>query len=381
MGGWTTFLDLRDGDARLLLRFRPDDGKVKALAFAAGFGLAYLDASPPTSMRDRLGELAAAFVRAGEGRSGEDDAMRAVERAVVEVFPHAKTKVLRRVPVDQRVPRWPVSMRSGEPDPKRGRLWPFDAETTGMQIGTRKLMLREWLDEVDAQADARWLESHGLVVARLGDRPESGPVALLAAFDRATIDEARKAHRDASAPSDRWQDAARRMGELLGYPRCCVEAFVRVRLRDDLSMFADLLPPIGSAPSSPLAGWLVGATTSISHAPCAADCAPTLALARSVLDALDRGSPGFCGIWERLARRVHAIDVDGRCFALDVDDDRVVDAVELVPPARGDRSFDDVVRPTPRLKGATLRVVEHRLVADVEGEERWSASLVCDQRG
>src|SRR5436305_95966 len=79
----------------------------------------------------------------------------------------------------------------------RGGLWPYDTETTAMRLGLRRLVLREWLDEGQGEADAQWLESHGLVVARARDRPESGPLALFAARDEATIASAREAHREA----------------------------------------------------------------------------------------------------------------------------------------------------------------------------------------
>lgn len=386
MGGCTIFLELRVDGAGLLLRLHPDsDGTTDALVRGAGHALSYLDAAPAPAIRDRISRLAKSFGGKAEGRTGESAAVEALTRAIEDVFPGASLEVKRRVPENQRAPRWPLLLRSGAPDPARGRLWPYDVETTAMRLGLRRLVLREWLAEEDAEADARWLASHGLIVRRADEQPESGPVALFAARDEATIDEARDAHRDACARTASWQDGARRMGAALGYPRCCVEAFVRVRMRDDVVMFADLLPPLPSAPSTPLTGWLVGALTLISHAPCSADCAPTRAIAAATLAELEARHPGFVSLWEPLARRVHAIDFGGRCFAIAAEGSlhvgaRVTNGVELVPPERGDATFDGVVRPLVFRANCVVRAVDHQLVASVGDAESWRSALVSDQR-
>jgi hypothetical protein len=330
-----------------------------------------------------LSHLARAFV---ERTRGETTAIDALRGAIDDALSGATLHVKRRLDVEQRVPRWPLRMRSGAPDPSRGRLWPFDAETTSMHLGARRLVLREWLDEAAGEADARWLEENGLLVERVRDRRESGPLALFAARDAKTIAQAREVHRAACTPGAEWQDAARWMGDALGYPRCCVESFVRARMRDDVAMFADLLPPTDDPPSSPRAGWLVGATTPISHAPCSSSCAPTLALASSTLAAIDRRYPGFLRLWEQIARRVHAIDGRGRCFALEVSGAldgraRVAHAIELVPPSDDDRAMERVVVEDATLRASAVSIDDHRLVARVEGEERLCAGLFCDQRG
>jgi hypothetical protein len=115
------------------------------------------------------------------------------------------------------------------------------------------------------------------------------------------------------------RDAAAWLGRELGYPACCVERFVALRAHDDLSLVSELLPPPGTAPASPLTQWLTQPLALVSYAPCSLDCDATVTLAAALLDALERRAPGFARAWESLARRVHVVDSEGRCLALDID--------------------------------------------------------------
>jgi hypothetical protein len=377
----TIYLELRVGDDAVTLRLEPDrEAATSAWVRAGGWALSHLDHDPSPAIRARLSALGRAFAACGS-----------VARAVEETFRGATLRTKRRVDVDQRAPRWPLRLRSGAPDAARlphGSIWPFDAETTAMRLGLRRLVLREWLHEGDADADARWLEDDGLVVERVRDRPESGPVALFAAHDRAILVEAREAHRAACTPDARWADGVRWMGDALGYPPCCVDAFVRARSRDDVAMFADLLPPIDDPPSSPLVGWLVGATQVVSHAPCSSSCAPSRAIASRTLAEIDRRHEGFAAAWERIAKRVHAIDATGRCFAFDAEGSlaegaRVTHAMELVPPRDDDRSMEHVIVEDATWHGCTLSIEDVRLIARRAHDDRGvrlRAGLACDQR-
>src|SRR5258708_8031028 len=146
MHAHAVFVELRLQDTSVLLRLQPDrERSVRALAHGAGYALSHLDTAPTPAMRAVLADLAASFENAGAKPAGESAARSALERAVRDVVPIATLHTRRRVPIDQRVPRWPLRMRSGAPDPARRRLWPYDVETAAMRLGQRRLVLREWL--------------------------------------------------------------------------------------------------------------------------------------------------------------------------------------------------------------------------------------------
>jgi hypothetical protein len=381
------FCALRIEDESLLLRLRPDDDPSQpALVRAAGFTLSYLDVRLGPRVAAGLKRFVDAFARAAGDDRGEVVALAALQRAVATTFPSGVLAVKRRLPDDQRVLRGSLAMRSGAPHTASGRLWPYDTETTAMGLGLRRLVLRETQDEGEAAADVRWLEGQGLIVRR-ADNDRDGVHLHYAARDEETLARAIDMHRASCGTGEDFQDAARWMGEALGYPRCCVEAFSRVRSREDLVMFADLLPKVTGTPTSPLAGFLLGSLTLVSHAPCSPGCVETRALAAAVLEAIDRSRPGFADLWDGLARRVHVISIEGRAFALSADGGAlstgtacITDAVELMPPEPDDLAFARIVRPAPQLLGAQLQVVDHQLVATASGREVMRAGLVADQR-
>lgn len=349
-GADVVLLALEAAGGRLLLKLTQDtEGRAPALARGLGHTLAYLERPLPEALRGPVLDLGRAFGGLGGRPTPTGEAIAALER--LARAGGATVRVHRAVPVGFRAPHWPVSLRSGAP--RAGSLWPYDAELAGFALGRRRLTLREGLDEARAAADAAWLERRGLVTRRVG-------ATLVGAADAATLDEAESLLPRVGARGEEGRDAERRLGGALGYPGCCVEAFVRLADRDDASLFAALLP----APPRPLPArgvWLSGAVTLISHAPCAPDCAATLALAAAVLAELERRHPGFAARWEELARRVHVLDARGRCLALRLRDGRVVEATELVPA-----DPPDVARPAPDVVGVALEALPGRavLVAD-----------------
>lgn len=110
---------------------------------------------------------------------------------------------------------------------------------------------------------------------------------------------------------------AREMGRALGYPECCIEAFVAAgpnATTDDLHRQAHARSrafwwPLNCLdPASPF--------PLIPHVPCRFDCGPSLALARAVHERLDRLFPGLSGTAEVLLRRPVLVLGPGRAFAL-----------------------------------------------------------------
>jgi|GEM_PF-2113382 len=103
-----------------------------------------------------------------------------------------------------------------------------------------------------------------------------------------------------SPRADADPHAHRELGALLGYPACCVEAFVadlvaRAREAEDPASHFDRARAAAarSARLDPLANpFLVARDRAlISHAPCAFDCKATVALASAVLAELGRSDP------------------------------------------------------------------------------------------
>lgn len=381
----SVFATLRVGDAGVLIALVPDPGRrERAMAHALGYAISHLTAEPPEPIRRGLGALARTLGALGDEPTDERTALERIARACAAAIPGARLVAQRRLPPDQRAPRWPGTLRSGAPREEGGGIWPYDAELAGLLTGRRELLLRESLTQVQAEADARWLSDHGVIVRHVAPAGPDGSQRVFGALDAPILEEAAARHSAACREHDGWASAARWMGEVLGYPRCCVEAFLRVRRRDDVTLFVERLPPLPHLPAPPLSVWLDGALALVSHAPCSLRCAASEELAAALLAELDRRSPGFAGRWRALAARIHAVTADGRTFAIAAEGDlvaggavRVVDAVELVPPEEGD--FSRVARPARALAGAELRVERGLLVAPSLHD--WTATLVADHRG
>lgn len=380
---WAVYAELRLGPDSALLALVPDPARVhRALAHALGYAISHLEDEPPEAIRRALGPLRERLEKLGGEESDERSALERIARTCAAAIPGARLAIVRRLPVDQRAPLPPVALRSGRPPAEGPGIWPFDAELAGLRVGRRRLLLRESMSAHAAERDAAWLTSQGVAVRRV--EREARPL-LYAALDASSLEEAASRHADACREHAGWRDAVAWMGDALGYPRCCVEAFARVRRRDDVTLFAERLPPLPSPPASPLNVWLAGALALVSHGPCSLACAPTEALAAAVLAELDRATPGFAARWRALASRVHAVSADGRAFALAATGDlvrdgvlHVDDALELTSVADG----EDVARvaaPFPALAGAELRVERGVLVAPAAPD--WVATLVADHRG
>jgi hypothetical protein len=166
-----------------------------------------------------------------------------------------------------------------------------------------------------AARDLAIIEAHRL--ASIGGRERA---VLYLAPDlgraRAVRDaEARVLPGGAPSPPDREVlDAHRLTGTLLGYPPCCVEAFVRrvargVTTRADGSRGAEETIALEDAAArsgrydarlNVLRRRDVGAL--IAFHPCALDCLPALALAQRTLDALEHHDPSFAAALMRALR-------------------------------------------------------------------------------
>ena len=295
----------------------------------------------------------------------------------------------RSVPRGQRVPYWTASIRVGAPAAlAEGLPWPYDVERSGLERGARQLLLREWHSVTAAENDATALSHRGFAVQVV--RPSDGDGArVFASGERALVDEAVGIDAVVRSVASDWADAVAWMGDALGYPRCCVARFSRIRSRTDLGLFVDLLDALG-APAAPAESvWLDGALALVSHAPCSPSCSPTRERASAVLAALDDAHAGFAETWRAWGSAVHAIDDEGRMLWLDVDGlitpgsggseplaARVRSARHLAPSVDPDASMPTVVE-QPALVGAALALRRDRVCVDGVGD----VFLLADHRG
>lgn len=311
--GATTHLRLGLGRDAITLRVFRDPTRTRRVYRRAGdLGITHVEPVIPPSLVEAVAALCASL----EGSPGEVDA--AVAPATLEV--------LRATFDDQRVPHWPASMRTGSGP----GLWPYDAELMGVTLGVRRLIRREWLASDPARAaDDRWLASNGLRTSAVP--AVDGRIVVLASREASVLEEAVSLEPHVERPSPEWERAASRMGELLGYPPCCVRTFVAARARDDASLFAERLPPPRHEPLPPEVLWLNAALALVSHSPCTPRCTPTLMMASAVRAAL-----GASSAWAELAGRLHAITRSGRVLAIAASGTLasgldVVDAAEIAP--------------------------------------------------
>ncbi len=350
--GATTHVRLRRDDDVVTLRLFDDPRHERRVFRRAGaIGITHVEPTVPPRLLGAIGALQ----RHLEARPDRLDG----------AFEDAHLELLRATFDDQRIPHWPPSMRSGPAGP---HPWSYDAELEGFTLGLRALIRREWLASDPARADdERWLAAHGLRTRAVP--AEGARLIVLAANDDATLDEAVALEALVERPSPGWEQAASRMGALLGYPSCCVRVFVSGRARDDTSLFAERLPPPDHQALSPDLLWLNGALTLISHAPCVPACPATQALAAAVRTSLGSALQARA----ELAARVHAITRSGRVIAIDATGSlaeglTVTDAIEI--------ALDE----TPRLRSVAVARTLYREGLTLSGLGE-PCTLFADHRG
>jgi hypothetical protein len=160
-----------------------------------------------------------------------------------------------------------------------------------------------------------------------------GVAYVMVAHTRARADALVDAELRQYLPSPTWLDAARDCGELLGYPRCCIEAFVHSislesgdedsRVEARRSNFRRLDLAWVPAPHPHLNTLRFREDIGlISFEPCSLACPAALAIADRVAAVIESACPGYCaGL-----RGAFAIDLDDRRVAIELDDDRRVRA-------------------------------------------------------
>ncbi|MBL8620523.1 MAG: hypothetical protein JNK64_04440 [Myxococcales bacterium] len=355
-------VDLALAGARATLTIDDDPAAARrALVHAAGCAIAHVGALPPGPLAALVLEL----VRGLAGASPRPSA--ALAALVVERARVAGADAM--VVTAPRLPRWSSRLRTGTPGgaPGAAALWPFDGELAALQLGRRALLKRECFSDAAAAADRAWLAAAGLVVTAVGEVAADGRRVLLAA--RGAIDPALIAA-ERAIQRDRDDAAARALGAALGYPACCVDAFVAAAGHDDRALLA-ALPSPAAAPASALTQWLTQPLALVSHVPCGLGCAATRDLAAAVLAALDAATPGFAARWRDLAARVQVLDHRGRNLALagagDLAGGLTITAATAFAVAPDD-ALGPVAVDAPEAIGRTITAADVLAAADHRGD-------------
>lgn len=263
---------------------------------------------------------------------------------------------------------------------------PWDVELTALTTALRTVVKLDGvpLDFVDSLREL--VEQRGVrteVVAP--ERAKTGSpvdqVTVLVARDAAALVEARELERLllASKGAPDATAATIRMGELLGYPRCCADRFTRIAAHNDTTLAWALLPGAPHPPASPVTQWLNPALALLSHAPCDLQCPESVALGARLLEEIERADPSFAAGWRALTGRVHVIDHRGNRLTLAVEGGveagAAVAGVDVVASGKSD---PEVMTRAQRLVGRTVQAHCGGLVTTDGG---WYAPYVADHRG
>ncbi len=197
----------------------------------------------------------------------------------------------------------------------------FDPEIELLSRGIKRACLKEAVPRDDAMGLCRAyramglaadiVEFHGLEQGR-DAHVRGGDFAIVAvAADAAALEEVLTAQRAHGAVKSRA--AVEAMGALMGYPPCCVAAFIEQQTRGD-NVDNERLT-FRRAPSEALHPLLhrVGGVRLLSHHPCTPSCTGSIRIAEtiaSVLEAID--PPAAARALEKLARPVLFLDYQRR---------------------------------------------------------------------
>ena len=265
---------------------------------------------------------------------------------------------------------------------------PWDVELTALAAGLRKIVkfdrvppgLVESLRHTAAQRGLRVeiVEPEGAVTEATDP---VGSVTLLVAREESALVEARSLEAlllvRGGAPGA--QPATVQMGELLGYPRCCVERFARIAEQDDTTLAWALLPGLPDDPAPPVTQWLQPGLWLLSHFPCDLHCPASIALGERVLEALEAQHRGFAARWRSLTARVQVVDHRGNRLALAVDGRLETGATITAADVLASGGADpDATTRTQHLVGRTVCPDSGGLVV-ADGD--WHAPYVADHRG
>lgn len=263
---------------------------------------------------------------------------------------------------------------------------PWDMELTALTAALRTVVKLDgvpldFVDSLRGLVEQRGVRTEVVTPKRANTGSTADPVTILAARDAATLVEAREleALLLASKGAPDATAATIRMGELLGYPRCCADRFTRIAAHNDTTLAWALLPGAPHPPASPVTQWLNPALALLSHAPCDLQCPGSIALGARLLEEIERADPSFAAGWRALTGRVHVIDHRGNRLTLAVEGSleagATITGVDVVASGRSDPG---VMTSAQRLIGRTVQA-QCGGITTMDGS--WYAPYVADHRG
>ena len=329
------------------------------------------DASVPWRFQDPRTE---AIYRAATGLSRHDrtltdaDVIEAATRFVLRWPGLWRVPDVAFLPVEQALRIWLPA-----PTGPEARTAGFNPEVDLVAAGARRACLKEGVPAASAEGLVRAYRAMGLaaeVVVRHGlaaavDVHEPGDAFAIVAVaaDEAALAEVRDAQR--GHRSGDGGNPAAIMGALMGYPACCVRAFAAQADRgDNLQNERMTLRRAPGATLHPLLNRLAHLRL-VSHHPCSADCAASVAVAEAVLARLAAISPEAAeGVRAALADAVLLLDYERRVRLRGAFEGDVFVVEDAAPVGRGSggwhgQGFDlrDLarLRLSPRGVSANLR--------------------------
>lgn len=204
------------------------------------------------------------------------------------------------------VRRWYRAFSTPAP---RTRLKPAAVEAYAVRSGKKPMArllprLSEW------ESTRAHFASHGLTVIRsdlalhersldgvtqLSAMAEEQRVLAYAGADVDTLQEARELDERLTGENldqAEWAGLTGRLGVLLGYPRCCVDAFVREGASSDNAALVASAARASKRFDALLDNTVMGAFHVLSWAPCRYDCEASARWARDVMREIGRQHPG-----------------------------------------------------------------------------------------
>ncbi len=260
-------------------------------------------------------------------------------------------------------------------------LRPWDIELTAIEARLRRVVKLDQVPSAFVESLRQKVEERGLLVEAVTPQDPDGSDAttLIVARDAPTVTEARDLEQRLLVPGSAQgaDGAASKMGELLGYPPCCVNRFARVAEHNDTNLAWALLPGT-LEPASPFTQWLQPGLALVSHSPCDLNCAASIEVGQRLLNALDAVEPGFAAGWRALAARIQVVDQRGNRIALAIDGPLTatcrVAAADLLASGGPDPDAEE------RARGLVGREVRARLGGLVIPDRDWYAPYVADHR-